>query len=399
MGRLWIWLSVLVLASAQIGVAETRVAIIDTAFDTRPFLDQLQRNGVQVIGRYYARCAQPESGNWARAKRLIDQGDMRDGRSEISEISRRGMAILSIYQYYSNHPNKYLGQTKDGKALPDESCNWGAARPRTPSEEARLDARAAISQARALGQPSGTAIYFGVDFRLDEDDRATQSSLLSYFTTLHREIRGAGYRLGAYGSGLSLSLLQNDGLIDHAWIMASSSFPGSSAFHRSLKWNLFQNEVNQEWFGEPRGGATCSHGMPVDTNVQNPSLGNDIGFWQPGRGAYAVPARRTNDVFNTRRLACNGDAIVREAVTSHQSDLTTAQMCQSGKRQSVGTQIPYVTSVRVNPTNATSKLIQVDVNDDGTWDGWTWTGNLTPGYRNKPEYIFAKGARDAASCR
>ncbi|MEM9583750.1 MAG: glycoside hydrolase domain-containing protein [Pseudomonadota bacterium] len=378
------------------GFAETRAAIIDTAFDTRPYLDQIlgSEKGVMVIGRYLARCKQPQ--NWARNKRLIDQGTLADPRSEISEIARRGGAILSIYQFYSNDPAKFSGQNRAGEALPDASCNWAAARARSVEDEARLDVDAAISQAQQLGQPRGTAIYFGVDFHLRAGETVTRDKVLRYFAVIHQQMRAAGYKIGAYGSGYTLETLQQAvapsgerGLIDYAWIMASRSFYRTTEQHRSLNWNLFQNQVNREWFGTYRSGTSCSWGLPIDTNVQNPYQPADIGFWRPGGGPFAVPPARTRDVFESRRFICDGNATLRNSETSKADDVTQKRICLEGKHQSIGTVIPFATSVRVGRPNATGHTLQVDTDGDGTWDGWTWHGNLTRDFIDKPAWVGA----------
>ncbi len=383
-----------VIASAMPGYADTRAAIIDTAFDTRPYLDRIlgPDKGVLVIGRYLARCKQPQ--NWARNKRLIDQGGLADPGSEIGEIARRGGAILSIYQFYSNDPKKFSGQARDGTALPDASCDWTQARPRSVEEEARLDVEAAISQARQLGQPPGSAIYFGVDFHLRASDGETRENVRRYFSVIHGHMRRAGYRIGAYGSGYTLETLQQAqapngeaGLIDLAWIMASRSFYRSTEVHRSLGWNLFQNQVNREWFGSYTSGDSCSWGLPIDTNVQNPYRSDDVGFWRPGGGTFAVPTARTRQVFDGRRFVCNGDAVLRKSATSKASDITDKRVCSEGKFRSVGTTVPYATSVRVGQPNASGHTLQVDVDGDGDWDGWTWHGNLTPDFIEKPDWV------------
>ena len=174
--------------------AETRVAIIDTAFDTRPYLDRLKERGVSVIGRYYARCDQPEYG--LTEKRLINQGRPSDPNSEIAQMFAKGFAVLSVYQYYSNTPNKFRGQNRDGKALPDANCNWTGVS-RSVEEEAELDVQAAISQAQALGQPRGTSIYFGVDFNFTDQARETIDLMTRYFRVIKARMDAAGYRTGA----------------------------------------------------------------------------------------------------------------------------------------------------------------------------------------------------------
>jgi hypothetical protein len=370
--------------------ADTRVAIIDTAFDTRPYLDRLKERGVTVIGRYYARCDQPEYG--LTQKRLINQGRPSDPNSEIAQMFAKGFAVLSIYQYYSNTPNKFRGRNRDGKALPDANCNWtGAAR--SVEEEAELDVQAAISQARELGQPTGTAIYFGVDFNFTERDTDTIDGMVRYFRVVKARMDAAGYRTGAYGSGHAHQILREAGLIDLSWISASRAFSRTSAFHRSGEWHLFQNQVDREWFGST--GSGCRHGLPIDTNVQNMFQDMDVGFWQAGQ-SYVVPEERTFDIFATRRFACDGDAVVRRDRTSSASDLLSKTQCKGGKAIRVPPKIDFANAARVG--EATQDLIQVDVDDDGEFDGWTWHGNLTAHFGYKPDWIFETARRNGTSC-
>ncbi|MEM8577141.1 MAG: glycoside hydrolase domain-containing protein [Pseudomonadota bacterium] len=380
---------------ASAALADSRAAIIDTAFDTRLYLDRIlgPDKGVLVIGRYYARCKQPQ--NWARAKRLIDQGLPRDPGSEVSEIARRSGAILSIYQFYSNHPAKFDGMDKDGAALPDASCNWDAARPRSAEEEARLDADAAIDQARQMGQPQGSAIYFGVDFNLKAGDAATQDKVVRYFQVIRTRMDQAGYRTGAYGNGHTLEVLKGRGLIDFAWIMASRSFHRSSAYHRSGRWTLFQNQVNREWFTEANGA--CRWGLPIDTNVQNPAAPDDIGFWRP-QARFAVPYARTRAVYDARRFVCNGDAVLRKSASSTASDIVDSTYCTNNTRTKREALLWFANSVRVGETSPSGHTVQVDMDGDGTWDGWTWHGNLSRDFGAKPDWIASAGARSSATC-
>lgn len=389
---------------ASMSYAETRAAIIDTAFDTRPYLERIlgPEREVLVIGRYLARCKQPQ--NWARNKRLIDQGTLADPGSEISQIARHGGAILSIYQFHSNHPNKFSGLKKDGTPLPDASCDWEKADARTVEEEALLDVEAALSQARQLGQPKGSAIYFGVDFHLRAGDTETRNKVIRYFSVIHGQMRAAEYKIGAYGSGYTLETLQQAvaptgerGLIDYAWIMASRSFYRSSELHRSLNWNLFQNQVNREWFGALRSGSSCSWGLPIDTNVQNPHQSDDVGFWRPGAGAFKVPRERTREAFASRRFICNGEAVLRRSATSKAADITDKSICLEGSLQPLSSVIGFANSVRVGQPNASGRTVQVDIDGDGDWDGWTWLGNLTRDFRQKPNWIKG-GAPTSTKC-
>lgn len=240
---------VLLIAALLVGLAapsasraeDTRAAIIDTAWDTRPHIAALKENGVLIVGRYLARCPQPERN--LPEKRLKDQGPATDPNSEVSRILAAGMGILSIYQYNNDSKNKFLGRDRDGNPLPDAACR-PTERERTPTAEAELDARAAVTQARALGQPSGSAIYFGVDIAFDRRDTETRRAMLEYFREVRRILSRARYRLGAYGNGDALEVLLDEELIDYAWLSASRAFPGSTRFHNSGRWHFFQNRVN-----------------------------------------------------------------------------------------------------------------------------------------------------------
>ncbi|ODS03909.1 hypothetical protein AUC71_07060 [Methyloceanibacter marginalis] len=137
--------------------------------------------------------------------------------SEIDAILDHGFAVLSIYQYLSSSKYKFEGKSFDSKGklftLKDANCARPANPPHSTKTEAELDSRAAVAQARALGQPSSTAIYFGVDFNFDRSDTATAKKMVEYFTVVNRNLREAGYLVGAYGSGDALMLLQRQRLI------------------------------------------------------------------------------------------------------------------------------------------------------------------------------------------
>ena len=376
---------------ASAAVADTRVAIIDTAYDTRPYLDRLRESGVAVIGRYYARCDQPEYG--LTEKRLINQGRPNDPQSEIAQIFAKGFAMLSIYQYYSNTPNKFRGQNRDGTPMPDANCTWTGAG-RSVEQEAELDVQAAIAQAQALGQPRGTAIYFGVDFNFTDGDTETIDLMLRYFRVIRARMEAAGYRTGAYGSGHAHQILRAERLIDYSWISASRAFSRTSAFHRSGDWHLFQNQVDREWFGA-KGSGGCTRGLPLDTNVQNMFQDADIGFWTAGQ-SYVVDEGRIFDIFATRRFACDGDAVVRRDRTSSASDVLRKSGCKAGRAETMAPKIDYANAARIGEVHDT--LVQVDLDDDGAFDGWTWLGNLTGHFGYKPDWIFDTARRNGQSC-
>lgn len=372
--------------------AQTRPAIIDTSADTRPFIADLRRAGVQVVARYLARCPQPEIPG-LEGKRLIDQGDARDPRSEVSQLLAAGIAVLSVYQYYNASPDKLSGAYK-GKPLPGADCRPSGAG-RNAREEARLDATAAVDQARALGQPRGTAIYFGMDFDYApaSDGGAVEARIIDYFTEINASLRGAGYSVGVYGNGYVIDLLRSRQLAEFGWISASAAFHQTSRYFNAGQWTLFQHEVDTEWFGTP-AGTGCSLGLKLDANVQNP-VARDAGFWN-ARGPFALPPATNATIAADRRFVCNGNAVVRRAATSKHTDLTDARACRNRKHEAIKPVAGYGYSVVAGRTEG--KLIEVDIDDDGRMDGWTRPENLTRDFTTKPEWIGAKAAREAETC-
>lgn len=371
-----------------------RIAIIDASLNTKSHLDALKGAGVEVIGRYYARCFQ-----WA-GKRIVDGGKPGEPGSEIDAILDRGFAVLSIYQYFNNSKLKFAGQRldDDGKqvvALLDEDCKEPADPAHTPEQEAELDANAALRQAQAVRQPASTGIYFGVDFNFDRGDTDTRERILRYFRGVNRIVKGNGYLLGAYGSGDALSLLKQQGLVDFTWISASRSFAGSSAFHNSGAWDLFQNWTEKEWFTTDSNGR-CVPGLTVDTNIQNKRpAGRYAGFWNRS-GRFTVPEERTLSIYEQRRFACDGQAVVRTAVLAPAKNGASSTYCKGGKKVKKAAFVDFANTVRIGREEGA--LIEIDYDDDGEFDGWTLKANLTPDFNRKPEWIFAAGKRKSARC-
>jgi len=373
--------------------ADPRAAIIDTAWDTRPFIDELKEAGVRVVGRYLARCPQPERN--IPQKRLIDQGTIDDTGSEVRRLLDGGFAILSIYQFNNDSKNKFAGRGRDGRPLPDGDCR-PASRARSAEAEGTLDARAAVAQARELGQPAGSAIYFGVDIAFSAADAQTRRGMLAYMRAVRPIVRRAGYQLGAYGNGDALDLLAEERLIDHAWLSASRAYPGTTRVHNAGRWHFFQSGVNLEFFtGRP---GACRRGLPLDVNVKNAAFADrPLGFWRR-EGAIRLSPRRTRQIFAARRFVCNGDARLRRSARSGPDDLlSAARRCRGGRAVPHPERADYAMAVRVG--RHAGDLVEVDHDDDGSFDGWTARTNLTGSFSRKPEWIFSRQRRAAARCR
>jgi hypothetical protein len=118
-------------------------------------------------------------------------------------------------------------------------------------DEAQLDARAAVAQAKLVGQPAGTAIYFGIDFDL-ETERSEQ--VIQYFTIISNALRDQGYLVGVYGSGAALALLKaerhkagryvDQPLVNFTWLNAARGHSGAADFYNRGEWDLFQSRID-----------------------------------------------------------------------------------------------------------------------------------------------------------
>ena len=97
------------------------------------------------------------------------------------------------------------------------------------ADEAKADARAALDQAKIVGQPYGSAIYFGVDFDVrdgtkDKNGKLVIESILDHFKIVKQTI-GDEYRVGAYANGYVNRVLRDEG----------PYFPGSHPLDRLQK--------------------------------------------------------------------------------------------------------------------------------------------------------------------
>ncbi len=368
-----------------------RVAIVDASINTTPYLDAFAKAGIKVIGRYYSRCPQSEI---VPEKRLIDN------LGEIEAIRSHGFGVLSIYQYFNNQPLKFAGKrkiscrTKKGESRtievtlpgpdctprPIEDCTEAEGPPHGGAEEAELDARAAIAQAKLVGQPLGTAIYFGIDFDLKPE---LNERVVQYFTIVSDELKDKGYLVGVYGSGAALALLKAElhktgrhagqPLVDFTWLNAARGHSGAAEFYNRGEWDLFQSRIDLHL---PVGTGSAE----IDTDIQNEAR-EYIGFWD-AHGQYRIPKARTRAIYDQRRFACTRYVLVRET--------------PSKEAKSIGL-LGLGRVVRIGAEQ--EGFVEVDRNEDGVYDGWALLANLSPTLAVRPEYIGGIGKVGDAACR
>ncbi|MGH6791745.1 MAG: DUF1906 domain-containing protein [Methyloceanibacter sp.] len=342
----------LIATSRSKAETDTRVAIVDTAENAANQIKKLKARDVRAVARYYARQGQPS----LPEKRLAFNklGD----KSEANILTENGIALISVYQYFSNNPKKFVTGLSD----------TGSTR-----EEAKQDAKAALEQASMVGQPEGSVIYFGVDFNLKPTAKTEVDAVIQYFQQINETI-GGRYKLGTYGNGFANRLLRDKGLVAFSWISASRSFAGTADFVSSGDWHLFQNQVDRYWFG----GSRCPSGMGVDTDIQNPKYA-DIGIW----GASGSDAARTQAIFDSRRFAKKKAAIHQQP--DAKSPLITKTRCRRIDRKwTVVTEnrVDYANNVQV--VDELGDWLHVDVDDDGVADGYCQSANFTADFRTMP---------------
>jgi hypothetical protein len=92
------------------------------------------------------------------------------------------------------------------------------------------DAEEAIYQAQSVDQPKGSAIYFAYDF--DPTPAEITGNILPYHRSVASIISSAGYKIGAYGAGVTMLALFNAGLLFYDWIGGAMGWAGSRGYKR-----------------------------------------------------------------------------------------------------------------------------------------------------------------------
>src|SRR5918997_345674 len=197
--------------------------IIDTNRRVTNKLTCLGNAGVRSVIRYYARVTrQPE-------KELT--------RDEAEAIIEAGLSIGVVSQGAGNSPASFSRQ----KGL--------------------LDGAYARNKGAEIGQPSGSTIYFAVDY--DASEGELSANIIPYFEAVAETFApGDGlpdYDIGVYGSGLVCATLLDRGLASRTWLSQSMGFRGSRTFKRSNRWTISQQLPSP----------LC--GISVDKNDLNPS--------------------------------------------------------------------------------------------------------------------------------
>ena len=146
---------------------------IDLAMDTSNMVEELRGSHIEFIARYYR---DPTSSLPALSPQ------------EARKLASLGLKIVAVWEQNSPDP---------------ENLSYSAGYD---------DAFAAYKQAKAIGQPAGSAIYFAVDFNAHELESAKE-----YFRGIIAGLTAASggraeYEIGVYGSGAVCDAIKRAGL-------------------------------------------------------------------------------------------------------------------------------------------------------------------------------------------
>jgi glycoside hydrolase-like protein len=175
---------------------------IDLPIDSRDVSSELRGSRLDFVARYY----RDPASRWPTLS-----------AEEARMVSGAGMSLVAVWESHS-HKRDYFSYAS-GYA----------------------DGVAAHRQAKAIGQPAGSAIYFAVDFNAQEPD--VRGPVDQYFRGVHAGLAAeAGeareYRVGVYGSGAVCDYMKRMRLAEYAWLSNSTAWSGYDDF---TDWNIKQS--------------------------------------------------------------------------------------------------------------------------------------------------------------
>ncbi|WP_311267803.1 TIGR02594 family protein [Sphingobium sp. WCS2017Hpa-17] len=220
--------------------------IIDSPYPLGDHAARLFQEGVRTVVRYYNN----KNSSTFPSKCLTP--------AEYGKLTAAGLRVAVVFQQRGGA----------GGFLDDFSAGKGT-----------RDANRAMTLAATIGQPAGSAIYFGVDhdfFRNSELDQIDR-----YFAEVNAAL-GGRFRVGVYGSGAVCSRLKSTGHATLFWLPASLGWSGSKAFLASQQWTLFQKfQELQSSFGR----------FDYDGNIFNPAF-EDFGEFGATPQQHLPPSKR-----------------------------------------------------------------------------------------------------------
>ncbi|HUI15117.1 MAG TPA: glycoside hydrolase domain-containing protein [Xanthobacteraceae bacterium] len=170
--------------------------IIDSDVGFENHVQLLTNNKIDTIGRYFCAANDPH------VYKLIS-------RNEARQIAQANIRLFTIYE---GPVDLTKGQNH---------------------------ANTAMNCAANIGQPQGSAIYFGIE----KDDGFTNADIpqiTAYFKDIKNTIAGK-FDIGIYSNGTPCGALLQAGLVKYTWLAAASyAHDGTWSFYASGLWTLAQ---------------------------------------------------------------------------------------------------------------------------------------------------------------
>lgn len=157
---------------------------------------------IDIVGRYYRMKTHPE---WKVT------------RAEAVELKQAGIKLFTVFEDFGS-----------------------ASKLKLTREQGRADGKSAHEQAKAIGQPKQSTIYFAAEGLPSGYKKSDLPGIREYFTGILESL-GGDYAAGVYGDGLVCKTLLDEGTCKHTWLAAAStSFPGTNEFTKSWRWSIAQ---------------------------------------------------------------------------------------------------------------------------------------------------------------
>lgn len=154
--------------------------------------------------------------------------------SKIQALANLGMTVVGRYLPGSNYP---IGTAEKKRLLSNNFSIvsiWEKGSPTSvnyfSTSRGTSDAKEAIQGASSIGQPSGTPIYFAVDYDASASD--INGKIEDYITAIIAEFnrQNSPYKVGLYGSGAVLEHFR--GRIIYTMLTCSRGWRGTTAYSR-----------------------------------------------------------------------------------------------------------------------------------------------------------------------
>ena len=208
---------------------------IDLPTDSSDVLGEIKGFPITFVARYY----RDPTSHWPTLT-----------ASEVQRLSALGLKVVTVWEWHSRDPVYF-------------SYSSGY-----------YDALNAYRQAKAVGQPAGSAIYFAVDFNARGP---TLWPVDQYFRGVAAGLAAASggkpeYKVGVYGSGAVCAMVTGERLAQYSWLSGSTAWEGSPGYSN---WSIRQ---------APRGARFANLSFSHDANEARDDYG---GFSLANAGSSA----------------------------------------------------------------------------------------------------------------